>query len=266
MYFAQLDQPISHDDILPFTSLLKTIGKVENLDLIIHSPGGDGIAADKMMDLCRKYCSAKLRVVVPLYAKSAATLMALSGDEIIMGETSEIGPIDGQVFIIQDNARQQVSADHFLRAASEAKKQLTSSDDGEVEAARIQMMNLSPAFLQHCKDVQEFSKQFAVRQLTAHMFAAERIEDPAVWDKKISLVVENLLSSGTHLTHGKMITVADIAKDKDLSCLKITALTDTDPYWLALDDLLERTDVVAKTRDLSKVLMASDFHMVGGPK
>src|SRR5713226_433875 len=73
MYYAQLNKAISHDDILPFTSMLKGLGKVQNLDLIIHSPGGDGLAADKMMDLCRKYCSGTLRIVIPLYAKSAAT-------------------------------------------------------------------------------------------------------------------------------------------------------------------------------------------------
>ncbi len=60
-----------------------------------------------------------------------------------------------------------------------------------------------------------------------------------------------------------MITAAYISKDQDLKVLKIKALADSDPYWLYLDDLLQRTDVVAKTQKIGKILMASDFQMVG---
>jgi hypothetical protein len=236
---------------------------VPNLDLIIHSPGGDGTAADKMTDLCRKYCTGIFRVVVPLYAKSAATLIALSGDEILMGETSELGPIDGQIQIIQDNTVQQISADHYLRAAKEATDKLGSSAPTEVEAARIQLATLSSAFLQHCRDVQNFAKQFAKRQLQTHMFAAKYTTNPTLWEKRIGKIVDNLTTTGKYLTHGKMITAENIKKDPELRFLKIKLLADSDPYWLALDDLLQRTDVVAKTQKLGKILMANNFQMIG---
>ena len=78
----------------------------------------------------------------------------LGADEIIMGETSELGPIDAQLSIIQDGAEQQVSADHFLRAESEAVKTLASGSPEAAEAARIHLANMSPAFLQYCRDSQ----------------------------------------------------------------------------------------------------------------
>jgi hypothetical protein len=37
------------------------------------------------------------RVIIPLYAKSAATILSLGAHEIVMGLHSEIGPIDPQV-------------------------------------------------------------------------------------------------------------------------------------------------------------------------
>jgi hypothetical protein len=37
-------------------------------------------------------------VIVPQYAKSAATLLALAGHEILMGRDAELGPLDVQVF------------------------------------------------------------------------------------------------------------------------------------------------------------------------
>lgn len=83
-------------------------------------------------------------------------------------------------------------------------------------------------------------------------------------DRRINNIVKNLTASAIHLSHGKMITAADIANDPDLKYLKIKSLAGTDPYWILLDDLLQRTDVVAKQQGLGKILMAREFHMVGG--
>ncbi|MHB8693082.1 MAG: SDH family Clp fold serine proteinase [Solirubrobacteraceae bacterium] len=37
-----------------------------------------------------------VQVIVPVYAKSAATMLALSGDELMLDQHSELGPIDPQ--------------------------------------------------------------------------------------------------------------------------------------------------------------------------
>jgi hypothetical protein len=39
----------------------------------------------------------KLAVIVPFYCKSAATLMAISADELVMCKSGELGPVDPQV-------------------------------------------------------------------------------------------------------------------------------------------------------------------------
>ncbi|MEX0713564.1 MAG: hypothetical protein WD278_14500 [Pirellulales bacterium] len=223
MYYSRIDRAISRQDVLPFVTMLKSIGRVDKLDLIIVSPGGDGTAAETMLGLCRRYCIGHLRVVVPTYAKSAATLIALGADEIVMGESSELGPIDAQVSIMQDNAEQQVSADHFIRAKNEAIKNLTSADQAEAQAAQIQLALLSPAFLQHCQDSMQFGRDFAMKQLKGHMFKAEREAQPALWDDRIDKIVSNLTASSKHLTHGRMITADDIRDDSDLKHLKVTA-------------------------------------------
>jgi hypothetical protein len=264
MYYASLERAISPADILPFTSMLKSVGKVVNLDLVIHSPGGDGLTAEKMLDLCRRYCSGELRVVVPLYAKSAATLLALGADRILMGETSELGPIDAQVFIIQDSLEQQVSADHFLRAEAEAKKTLGAkrANRGEKEAARIYLASLSPAFMTFCRDQQQFGKDSAAKQLRSHMFAAEYRQDQAAWGRRIDSIVDNLSASSKHLSHGRMITAQDALADPDLTHLKITSLAEDDPYWIALYDLLQRTEAIASSLQFGKILFANGFQLV----
>lgn len=66
------------------------------IDLWLESPGGDAHAAYKVALLLRAYAS-KIRVIVPDFAKSAATLLALVADEIYMGSAAELGPLDAQI-------------------------------------------------------------------------------------------------------------------------------------------------------------------------
>jgi hypothetical protein len=66
------------------------------LDLWLDSPGGSADAAFKLVLLFQSRAS-KFRVIVPDYAKSAATLLALGADEIYMTPTAELGPLDAQV-------------------------------------------------------------------------------------------------------------------------------------------------------------------------
>ncbi len=73
-----------------------SIGSACELDLVIISPGGDAHAAFQLVKILRERCQ-KLRTIVPLYAKSAATLLALGSDEIVMWAQSELGPLDTQI-------------------------------------------------------------------------------------------------------------------------------------------------------------------------
>lgn len=263
VYFCRPEMSISQADILPFSSMLTSVGVVQNLDLVVVSNGGDGITAEKMLDLCRKHCTGLFRVVVPLYAKSAATLLALGADEIVMGETSELGPIDAQIFIIQDNSPQQVSADHMLRAKESCVKDLASHDQAVVQAAQIQLSLLSPAFLQQCDDLMNFGRDFAAKQLKAHMFKQEFNADSGAWGPKIDKIVQNLAASSNRLSHGRMITAGDIVADADLQALKVKSLDNSSEYWTLLSEFLLRSEIVAQFNEFGKILCTKNFQLVG---
>jgi len=62
---------------------------------MLVSPGGDGEVAVRLVRAAQARC-ARLTVIVPDYAKSAATLLALGAHEILMGPTSDLGPVDPQ--------------------------------------------------------------------------------------------------------------------------------------------------------------------------
>lgn len=66
------------------------------LDVILQTPGGDIDAAFSYSKLLRK-CSKEINIIVPLYAKSAGTLICLIADKLLMTELSELGPLDTQI-------------------------------------------------------------------------------------------------------------------------------------------------------------------------
>jgi ClpP class serine protease len=66
------------------------------IDIILHTPGGLVLAAEQIAAaLCRH--PAKVTVLIPHYAMSGGTLIALAADEILMDENAVIGPVDPQI-------------------------------------------------------------------------------------------------------------------------------------------------------------------------
>ncbi|MEX0788568.1 MAG: ATP-dependent Clp protease proteolytic subunit, partial [Anaerolineales bacterium] len=65
------------------------------IDLILHTPGGLALAAE-MISTAVRWLPAKVTVIVPFYAMSGGTLIALAADEILMESYSVLGPLDPQ--------------------------------------------------------------------------------------------------------------------------------------------------------------------------
>jgi len=78
--------------------------KINRLDLFLHSPGGFLDSAYKIVGICKEYAN-EFNVIVPLAAKSAATVICLGANEIVMTVFAELGPIDP---IIQHPYKPQV--------------------------------------------------------------------------------------------------------------------------------------------------------------
>ena len=62
----------------------------------MHSPGGHPDYAYQVMKFFRRRYK-EVNIIVPLMAKSAATLMCLGADKVFMGEFADLGPIDVQI-------------------------------------------------------------------------------------------------------------------------------------------------------------------------
>lgn len=66
------------------------------IDLIVHTPGGLALAAE-MIAMALHSHNGRVTVMVPFYAMSGGTLVALAADEIRMERYSVLGPVDPQI-------------------------------------------------------------------------------------------------------------------------------------------------------------------------
>lgn len=90
----------AHIQLSTFWDVVKDREKFRNIDtleILVHSPGGEADIAYQLVRFFRRHCK-RVNVIVPLYSKSAATLLCLGADSIYMGELAELGPLDSQIF------------------------------------------------------------------------------------------------------------------------------------------------------------------------
>jgi ClpP class serine protease len=66
------------------------------IDLILHTPGGLVLASDQIAHALKRH-GGKVSVIVPHYAMSGGTLVALAADEILMDPDAVLGPVDPQL-------------------------------------------------------------------------------------------------------------------------------------------------------------------------
>jgi len=221
VYFADISHPdslISSEDIAPFGDLLSRL-EGDKLDLMIQSPGGDIDKAEKIVYMCREK-SKEFRVIVPECAKSAATLIALAADSIVMGYISELGPIDPQIVITTSTGKTLVRpARSFLDGLEYIKEQIAES--GEIPYVYFPLLEqLDPALLDYCDKAIKRSEAFAVKWLERGMCKGDT--------EKAKEIAGLLLDVNKYLSHG---TVIDAQEAKEELGLEVEYLPPEDQLW-----------------------------------
>lgn len=75
----------------------------DKIDFILNSPGGRPDDAYRIIKVLRNHFN-EVNIIIPFWAKSAATLLALGGSNIIMNELGEMGPLDVQLLKEKDDS------------------------------------------------------------------------------------------------------------------------------------------------------------------
>jgi membrane-bound ClpP family serine protease len=113
-FFTSFTYPVEIDDNdcdMLQSVLQQTRGLSSGLVLMISSPGGDTLAAERFVNICRAYSgTGEYWALVPGRAKSAATIICMGASKIIMAPPSELGPVDPQIIRQEENETKWFSA------------------------------------------------------------------------------------------------------------------------------------------------------------
>lgn len=106
-------------DVIALYEILEKLGKQETVYLFVKSDGGRGQESLRIVNLLRQYCN-NLVALVPLECASAATMITLGANKILMGPTAFLTAVDTSLNhplspIDRDNDRVNVSLDELTR-------------------------------------------------------------------------------------------------------------------------------------------------------
>ncbi len=154
---------IDHSDLMPVTDMLQNLDGTA-LDLVLETPGGLGEVAEQIVRMIRdKYDD--VAVIVPGTAKSAGTIMAMAADDILMGSTSALGPIDAQM----SWQGKIFSAYGLLSGLEEIKQEVDQT--GQLNQAYIPILQMiSPGEITRASNAQKFSRDLVTEWLAAYKF------------------------------------------------------------------------------------------------
>lgn len=181
------------------------------LDVIIYSGGGDIDAAYGLAEIIRKFAPEKLTFIVPRWAKSAATLLVCSGDEIMMNITSELGPLDPQIFIPDPlTSSPEVFSPLSIKSTLDILKEL--EKEGHTSLCEIITEKMNPYTLGEFLRTLDIAKDYQKKLLSSRMFA--KIEKG---EEKASQIAEKMAIGYIH--HGYFIGI-DEAKNIGLNIIE----------------------------------------------
>lgn len=172
------------DSIRPIIDQLNLIpSKEKEVDFLIISNGGDPIASLRIMGLLRERFE-KVTVLLPYVAYSAATILSLGADEIVMHPYSNLGPVDPQL-----------TAPHITPAGTTEKLEFSSEDivnyieflKTDVKANKEQMMSAIQPLLEQVgalniggsKRSQRLSFSLSEKMLSSHIKDVKKVKEIA---------------------------------------------------------------------------------------
>jgi Serine dehydrogenase proteinase len=171
--------------------LLLPARPVEKLDIFLCSNGGSGTVPWRLVALFREF-SKSFSVLIPYRAYSAASLLALGADEIVMHPFAELGPIDPTVsneFNPSDAGGRHLGISvEDVKAYVEFVKSTVgiTHEDELVRTIEILAQKVHPLALGNVERFLSQSRMIATKILRTHMSEAD--------EHTINEIVENMAS------------------------------------------------------------------------
>lgn len=200
---AQIAAPFLTIDISDkdgFYEIMRNVDS-EEVDIFLHSPGGSAEATESIVKILRSKFK-KVRFIITGAAKSAATMLALSGNSILMDKSAELGPIDPQVRV----------RGHFSPAGSIKEQFDRAADELTDNPARLPvwipiLQEFAPSLLVECDNYINLSKTLVKEWMTKYMFKNKKGAK-----KLANKVAKYLTDEKRTLSHARRIDAIQLRK------------------------------------------------------
>ena len=256
-FFTSFSSPVSiaDEDADMLEDVLRaTLRSDDELALMINSPGGDLLAAERIVNICRSHSAqSRYTVIVPKMAKSAATVISMGAHEILMSSTSELGPIDPQVVMESPGEALRLVPAHEVIESYDELMSKAEQTEGQLAPYLQQLARYDATKIRGIKSVQALSASIAVRILRGGMMS-DHEEDV------ISTKIEQFLDPARTGVHGRPIYPDDARQ-----CgLNITLQDLRNELWENIWDLYVRLNHVTMN-NFGKVVESADSSYVAAP-
>lgn len=210
---------INQLDLTSFSDLIEKIND-DKIDILIHSPGGSAEATEQLVSMLRENFK-DIRFIIPRMAKSAATMLALSGNKILMDDRSELGPTDPQVMIPVPGGIMFVPAKSILNGFNKARSIIESEGTDSLPAYLPMLNKYDLHLLEICETSLKLAEELVREWLKKYMFEGKKEKEELA--KEIS---GYFLEHDEHKSHARPITISkakewklnveDMRENKDL--------------------------------------------------
>ena len=209
---------ITNEDAEMLESILSFEQDTQKLILVLNSPGGLGLAAERIVNVCRSYSKGQFEVVIPHMAKSAATMICFGASVIHMSRTAELGPVDPQFHYKDDKGNEMpISAEEYVRSYEALLRDASDGKHVRIEPYLQQMQRYDSRLVEQLKSAQKLASDISVRLLLSGMMKGKT-------DEQIKTDIQVFLSQEKTSSHGRMISLDEARtcglniKEVDLQC------------------------------------------------
>ena len=204
------DITLKQDDYYIIHDLLGNIDS-ENVDIYLETPGGSGETAEEIVRFLHDKFK-KISFIISGEAKSAGTIMVLSGHEILMTETGSLGPIDAQVMI----GRSVISAYDYMDWTE--KKRTEAEKNGRLNPFDATVVaQISPGEISGVNNALTYAEVLVTDWLAKYKFGnwkttqTRKIEvTEEMRRNRAREIAKKLTNHADWKTHGRSIKLADL--------------------------------------------------------
>lgn len=240
-YYTSFVYPVMIEDA--DVDMIEDALNVMNLDnglaLMISSPGGIGLAAERLINVLRSYSgTGDFDVYVIGKAKSAATMVCFGAKTIYMCKTSELGPVDPQLTMKdpETGGAKRFSLVNIVKSYEDLFKRSV-KEKGNIEPYLQQLAHYDEREIKEYRDAIDLSEDISIRSLKSGMLSNNK-------ESTIKTKIKGFLSPNKTKSHGRPIYFEETKE----AGLNVSSIDMRSKLWDYLFELHNRTEHYTKSK------------------